>query len=316
MPKSPPVTTLRVMGRLSVAFILELVKVGRQGRDFIDSLLLLAIIQANLAPLVRDPQLQLTYGSYDSPPPDSLRRPVSVHAIAQSLDMPYETVRRHVAQQVALGICEMTGEGVFVSQAVLHSPQHRAVIEATCDAIHRFYLRLRSLGALGDIGAAAPPCDPAAPPVRAMVRVSSDYLLRIVEALTQHIGDLPRGIVWFGILTANTEHLPDREAGDGGASPLDFVADHLRRPTRVASLAERLDIPEETVRRQTVRLVQDGFAARTREGLIVPAEVLARANTLRLMAENHGHLRRMFAALAQLGVVAAWEREILPAAAG
>jgi hypothetical protein len=217
---------------------------------------------------------------------------------------------------VAIGMCEMTGEGVFVSQAALHSSAHRAVIEATCAIIHRFHLRLRALGGLADIGPLAPACDPAAPPVRAMVRISSDYLLRIVEALIQHIGDLPRGLVWFGVLTANTEHLPDREGGEEGTSPLDFVPDALRRPVRVAALAERPEMPQETVRRQAARLVADGFAVRTRQGLIVPAEVLARPNVLRLMAENHGHLRRMFAALAQLGVVAAWDREILPAAAG
>jgi hypothetical protein len=47
---------------------------------------------------------------------------------------------------------------------------------------------------------------------------------------------------------------------------------------------------------------------RTGSGLVVPGAVLVRPNFIRLMSENNAHLRRMFAHLARLGVIAEWEQ--------
>lgn len=318
MTGPPSISTLRLTGRLSVAFVLDLIRVGRGGREFIDSLIVLGIIQANVTPLTRDPGLQRAYGSYDDVPPDELRRPVSVSALASSLRLPYETVRRRVAALVAEGACEMTAGGIYVSGAVLQTPEHRQVVLETVALIRRFYVRLRELGWLDDLPTAnadSPPLEGAAP-VRAIVRVSSDYVLRMVDLLCQHIGDLTRGLIFLDVLTANTENLSDAERGDpDGMDPGSFVPDARRRPIRVAALSQRLGVPEETVRRQAAHLVKDELCMRTPEGLLIPATVLARPTFMGLMADNNAYVGRMFAALARLGVTGEWERARLAATA-
>lgn len=312
MPQSPPLSRLRLVGRLSVAFLLDLVQVGRLDREFLDGVLLLTIVQANIAPLARDADLQRAYGDYDAPPPDELRRRVSVSAIAHSLRLPYETARRHIARLAAAGECEVTPQGVFVPAATLHSPRHRETVIGTCELLRDFYFRLRALGALADLPAPDPAraLDAASgAPVRAIVRISSDYVLRMVDLLAIHVGDLVRGLILLAVLRANTETLPDEIRDGGEAGPDSFVEDVMRRPVRVAELSARLGVPDETVRRHAARLVKDGLCVRGPDGLVLPAHVLARPQFVQLMADNHANVARMFAALGRLGVIADWERQ-------
>jgi DNA-binding Lrp family transcriptional regulator len=309
MTPQAPLTRLRVLGRISVALILDIVDACRMEREFVDALVILAVVQANVTPVAGDPGLQRAYADYESPPPDALRRPVSISAVAQSLKLPYETVRRRVAQLAGEPGFELTPQGLVVRQEMLNSPAHRQAVVTNYQLIRDFYLRLRRLGALDEVAAAAAPPQPgAAPPVRAVARVSSDYMLRIVDLLITHIGDVVRGLVFLGILRANTEHFADDERGSDAGGPASFLPDELRRPVTVAALSARLGIPHETVRRHAARLVEDRMCVRGRDGLIVPAHVLARPTFVRLMGDNNGYVRRTYAALARLGVVAEWER--------
>jgi hypothetical protein len=311
-----PLPNARLVSRLSVAFMLDLVKVGRGDRDLLDALIVLAIVQANIAPVTRDADLQRTYAAYDEAPPDDIRRPVSMNAIAHSLVLPYETVRRRVTQMAADGLCDVGARGVVVSSAMLTSPQHRAVVIATYDLVRRFYIRLRELGELGGLPRPATPWRPdAPPPVRMVVRCSSDYVLRLVDLLTRQIGDLIAGVVFLDILRANTEQLPDSERGGPETGPSGFVPDALRRPVRVATLATRLDIPPETVRRHAAQLLKDDRCERAGAGFIVPARVLARPHVVQMMRDNHASLTRLYAHLAQLGIAGEWERQAQAASA-
>ena len=104
----------RAAGRLAVGFILEIAAIGRQKEGLLDSLLAGAIIEANTHRLAHDPALQMAYAYTDTPPPDALRRPVSINALAASLRLPFETVRRHVRRLADLGICVATPQGVIV----------------------------------------------------------------------------------------------------------------------------------------------------------------------------------------------------------
>jgi hypothetical protein len=316
MTPQVPLSRLRVLGRISVAFILDIVRTGRMDREFLDGLIILAIVQANVTPVLSDQGLQRAYADYDSVPPDAVRRPVSISAVAQSLKLPYETVRRRVAQLADEPGFELTPQGILINGEMLSNPAHRAVVLANYELIRDFYLRLRRLGALAEVAAGAAPSQPgAAPPVRAVVRVSSDYLLRIIDVLTANIGDLVRGLVFLAVIVANTEHFGDEEQGADNGGPASFLPDELRRPVNVATISARLGVPHETVRRHAARLVQDRFCQRSPEGLIVPAHVLARPNFVQLMGENNAHVRRMFASLAKVGVVAEWEDHFIGTAA-
>jgi DNA-binding Lrp family transcriptional regulator len=303
-----------VAARLGNGFALDLVKLGGFGRDVLDGLLLCAISQANVAQITRNPELQRRYALLDQPPPDELRRPVSVSAIANSLRIPFETARRRIAALADLGVVVTQPRGVVIPTAPLNSPFYRMGAAAHYELVRKLYFRLRGIGLFDDLPRpAAPSYDPEKPPVRLVIRLSSDYVLRLAEPIGEHIGDLVTGLVLMDIVHANTEHLPDAEGGQADVdwSIAGFVPDSARRPVRTAVLAQRLGIAHETVRRHLVRLVADDRCERNKDGYVVPARVLAREPFVRYMVDNQSHLHRLFAQLSDYGVLAEWERQVV-----
>lgn len=296
------------------AFALDLVRLGGFGRDVIDGLLLVAISQANVAQITRNPELQRTFATLDQPPPDEIRRPVSVSAIANSLRLPFETVRRRIAALVELEVVKTANRGVIIPAAPLDSPFYRMGAEANYALVRNLYFRLRGIGLLSDLPRPnGPVFAPDRPPVRLVIRLSSDYLLRLAEPVTQYMGDLVTGLLLMDVIHANTAHLPDAEGGDeaAGWDVAAFVRDDLRKPIRPATLSERLGIPQETIRRHLQRLLKDDRCERKEDGYIIPGRVLARPPFVQYMLDNQSHLYRLYAGLAEFGVLAEWEREVV-----
>ncbi|ODT89773.1 hypothetical protein [Phenylobacterium sp. SCN 70-31] len=312
MSRDAPNTAIRVAARLANRFALDLIKLTGFGRDVVDGLLLSAISQANLAQVARSPDLQRRYATLNTPPPDELRRPVSVSAIANSLQVPFETARRRIAALSATGLVIQTPRGVTIPTAPVNSETYRAFASAQAALVRDLYLRLRRIDLLADLPAQTGPAfDPADPPVRLVVRLSSDYLLRLAEPISTHIGDMVSGLILMEIINANTEHLGDDEGGTPGPewTAEGFVPDAMRRPVRAAALSSRLGVASETVRRRLSRLATEGLCERNGDGYLIPAQVLARENFVRFMTDNQSHLNRLFTALAEFGVLSQWEAE-------
>jgi len=309
----PSFATIRLVTRLAVPCTLDGALAGRRERDFLDALILMAVVQANVGPIMRDPALQRAYAGADEPPPDELRRPVSVNAVAHSLRLPYETVRRRIARLAAAGACEASAAGIIVPARELATPEHTLALMAVWDQIRRLYLVLRDHGLIDEMLSRSEGelwvANAAEPPLRAVIRVASDYLLRTIDSITRHLGGMIPGIIWFAILRANTEDLPATDGGGATPSLADFIADSRRRPVSVVEIARRLGAPHETVRRYVAGLVADGLCRRVRGGLIVPADVLARPAAVKVMRHNFADLQRMFTGFARLGVLADWDRQ-------
>ncbi len=89
----------------------------------------LAVISANLGRIVRDPEsLRLLE---DRPPPDEYRLPVSRRAIASSVGLPRETVRRKVMELVEKGhLVEVRGGLRAVSPVLERADNRQIVLEA------------------------------------------------------------------------------------------------------------------------------------------------------------------------------------------
>jgi DNA-binding transcriptional ArsR family regulator len=314
MAREAPNTSIRVAARLANGFALDLAKLGGFGRDVIDGLLMVAISQANVAQITRSADLQRKFAALDQPPPDEMRRPVSISALANSLRIPFETARRRVAALVEAGIVVTAPRGVIIPAGPLNSPFYRMGAEANYGLVRTLYFRLRGIGLLDDLPRSTGPAfDPDNPPIRIVIRLSSDYLLRLAEPVSLYMGDLVTGLILMDVIHANTEHLADTEAGqaDGGWTPEGFVPDEMRRPVRAAALADRLGIPQETVRRHLQRLTEADQCERKEDGYLAPARVLARAPFVQYMLDNQSHLHRLFTGLADFGVLSEWEREIL-----
>lgn len=299
---------LRVAARLANGFALDQVKLGGNGRQVLDSLLMAAIGQANAANIARDPDLQRRYATFDTMPPAHLMRPVSVNAVASSLCIPFETARRRVVNLSEGKGVEVTPKGLLLRRGLLVSPSYRRYAEANYGLVRTLYLRLKALQLLDHIPRAPAAFDPSAPPVRLVVRLSSDYVLRLAEPVTRHLGDFVAALIMMDVVQANTEDLPDDESGLD-LTPDGYVADHHRRPARVAALARRTNVPAETVRRHLARLVSEDRLERTPEGYIAPARVLSRAPFVRFMMDNRVSVQRLFESLGENGLLAAWDLE-------
>lgn len=116
----------RLAMRLSVGYFLRFIEIlsDVSDRNLVQGIILLAIMGANVGALDTDPVASRQFAGLAAIPPDTLRRPISVYALAASLGLPYETVRRHVHKMIAQGVCERVGdEGVIVPARVMEGGQ-------------------------------------------------------------------------------------------------------------------------------------------------------------------------------------------------
>ena len=74
----------------------------------------LGVFLENVRDLMADPVLSLQYARFEPLPPASLRTPVSLRHLAGVLDVPAETVRRHLVQLEQTGFVTNTGKGYLV----------------------------------------------------------------------------------------------------------------------------------------------------------------------------------------------------------
>lgn len=305
---SSPLADARLTNRLAMAYLLDVIAIFRGEHHLLDLLLFSTISQANVTTITRQADLQVAYAAPDHPPPDSMRRPVSVNALATSLGLPFETVRRRVHGLIDQGICRAVEGGVIVPTAVVNSPQYFRDSFRGYERLRAFYYQLRDLGLLKDLPPPSVELGPELVPLRTVARLSTDYALRVIETMMRALGDLLAGIILTEVVRSNVEHLPNDLRGGEGVAPEDFVADKRRRPVSISAVAHRLGLPGETVRRHTAELLARGLCVRVKGGLVVPAEALARPPLVAFNAENCVNLHRMFTALAQLGVLAVWDR--------
>jgi DNA-binding Lrp family transcriptional regulator len=296
-PSEEPHQRRRAVGNLSLAFLSDQFVLGIDGLASRDALLVLAINQANVILLTKDPDARRRYGDVAAAAPDVDRRPVSVSRIAASLNLPYETVRRRVHELERRGVCQSLDGGVIVPEAYLVSPEYVASIVAAHDRLQRFWRDLTAADLLEALPAPSYATEQGTP-VRAAVRILADYLLRSAEHLLPIAGDATSTVVLLGVLGLTTEVDPDPVTA---ATP-------VRRAVPMRELAERLGLPAETARRHAMGLAERGRCARTRGGYIVTEESLRRPEWQAFFEVNLANVQRLFANLAERGVIAAWER--------
>lgn len=277
----------RLLAGLSFAFLLDEMANGMGGLEPLDALLVLAINQANIAPLTRDHEARARYGDLDAPAPDEARRPVSINAVAASLGLPFETVRRRIRRLAAGQVCALSPEGVVVPASFLASPVYLQSVMLGHERLRRFYLELRDAGLVEALPPAAFETDGV--PVRAAARLLADYVLRASEGLMREAGNVISVLTLVALLAAA------------------LAEEGRTRGLSVRAVALRLQLSAETVRRHVAELVEEGLCARTSAGLLLTEAVLARPGVRALIAENAANVQRLLAGLAERGVIRAWE---------
>ncbi|RAK63599.1 HTH domain-containing protein [Phenylobacterium kunshanense] len=294
--------------------LLDLIEATRGDLDAVDTLIWVSIVQANLGPVMARSDLESAYAV--QPPPDELRRPISVAALAGATGLPFETVRRRVARLRDRGRCEIGPDGVIVPQRSLETPAHAAVIMDNYRVLQRTFRRLEVLGFFD--GQAWPatawrPGDP--PPLRASVRHSADYCLRIVDQLRVRTGDVLNGLILFQLVRETTAALGDSRDRFQQPNGPALAPDAVKTPVGASLIAERLRVDRETVRRRLVSLTAEGLVARRGAGYILPVESMMRLKTDELIEVNDANLRRLYRGLAKVGAIEAWRAEAESAAA-
>jgi DNA-binding Lrp family transcriptional regulator len=280
----------QLIGHLAFDFVLEMASRGISGLKPLETLLIMAINQANIAPLTRDPEARDRYGALDSPAPDELRRPVSVRAVAASMRLPYETARRNIRRLEQRGVCSVSGAGVVVPAEFLLTPAYLDTAVVGHDRMYGLYRVLRARGLLEPL----PPAQYAESklPVRAAARLMSDFLLRSAEALDARTGDLISSLVILPLLAAAAGADPGRETPR----------------ISVAALARRVRLPSETVRRHVANLAAAGLCEVQSRGVNLADRALASPLWRGLLRENAIAVQRLYAGLSERGIVAVWEQ--------
>lgn len=139
---------------------------------------------------------------------------------------------------------------------------------------------------------------------RLALRLSTEYLLRSIDLMTNVVGgDLVKGLIFMAIVQANIQHLVhDETLAQTYSEATDSVPDEARRPVSVHALSVSLGIPYETTRRYVNKLLDQGYCIRVRRGLVVPASVLARDEMLSALKRNFSNLQRLISGLKRSGV--------------
>ncbi len=136
----------RAVARISNEYVLRSLRLltDLHGGEFITAIVCQAIIAANTAHLADQLEAAASWGH--SLPPDSVRKPVSILAVAGSLGLPFETTRRHVSKLIAAGACKRVRGGVIVPAEVLDTDANYAAAETNAANVQRFIRALRRAG--------------------------------------------------------------------------------------------------------------------------------------------------------------------------
>ncbi len=139
----------RLVSRVTADFFLRYAELlGRRfDGSFQRGVIFVAIVQGNISHIGHLSDESLKYADSDTTPPDNMRRPIPVNAVAASLNMPYETVRRHINALIESGYCQkVRGKGIIVPAHVLEAPENRAALKNSYDQMRRMVLLLRRAG--------------------------------------------------------------------------------------------------------------------------------------------------------------------------
>lgn len=290
----------------STRYVLDAMHVSAVGRPLLDRLMLIAIVQANVQPVTSNPDLQSKYSTLDEPPPDYVRRPISISALSVMLGLPFETVRRRCRRLIADGDCKLSDDGLLVPVRALADVDHRRALATNHDLVRELYLGLRACGRPAILPLPHVAQAPDASAVRAVARLSYDHLLRFIAAALPLGNDVITTLLLLTVWRENVE----RSEAPAPAGRNDFLmSDPEREPVPASRLFPRLALSEATTHRRLRAAAREGKCLVSKRGTIVPAAYLAGDEFARAMTLNHASLGRLFEPLARLGVLGHWDRE-------
>lgn len=198
------------------------------------------------------------------------RKTTGIRELARKLDLPYETVRRHIHRLEVSGACLVADGGVAISSAMKSAAHGEGMLR-------RIYLNaVRLLNDLTRIEVVKFEARPSTSPrsrrlskeQMAIAIAAIGLLLTCMRELRRVFGDdLVKGLVFTAIRAANVKHYTNTSP----AAHRSILPDAHRLPVSVLAISNSLRLPYETVRRHAETLVKEGTCKRVgRSGLMVP----------------------------------------------
>lgn len=215
--------------------------------------------------------------------------PISMHALANSLSRPYETVRRHVHALIDEGVCDRQPNGVISPRASLTSVKLQALMAAAHDGFVRFVEDLAALGVALPKARAGIAYDPSV-----SVRGSADLMLAVTDTNRAVHGDWAELVVYSTVLCANVRRfahdpvLAQRYADQTASPPRE-----LWLPVRSSVVARVIGLSDSTVRRRIAAMLDDGRLEKRRGGVVVSEAWLNRPESIATSTASHHNIRRI-----------------------
>lgn len=137
---------------------------------------------------------------------------------------------------------------------------------------------------------------------RALGRASADYLLRSLNLIRKATnGNLVDGLICLAVARGNLAQFLGDENFERAYGAIDTVPpDEMRRPVTIRGLAEFLDFPYETVRRNVLRLAEKGLLEKRAGGYVVPVTVVRLESWNELIRSNTINVERLVRAYQRL----------------
>ena len=148
VPNRPDKRRERLALRASTTYFLHSVDLMSRvvGGDILRGVIFTAVVDANVRHMRPGDVTAQTYSEAGDQVPDELRRPISVHALALELDIPYETTRRHINALIANGFCLRAETGIIVPASVIARDQMATALRRNYENLRRLMTDLREGG--------------------------------------------------------------------------------------------------------------------------------------------------------------------------
>ena len=125
------------------------------GGDITAALVFACVVEANVGHLATNPESMARLATLVRLPPDEMRRPVTGVAVAATLGIPNETVRRKVKGLIEQGLLVRVDGGLIVPTEIMASDRMTRLTRASFINLRRLFLQLRRIGVdLSEDGAA------------------------------------------------------------------------------------------------------------------------------------------------------------------
>ncbi|MCI3135031.1 HTH domain-containing protein [Phenylobacterium aquaticum] len=278
----PAPAAVRASVHLTLAFIR--ITRGCTGGDLVRALIFAGLIDANVGHLDDNPETSRRAAALDPDYPDSLRRPIRAQRIAESLGLPRQTTRYKINQLIQMGLAQEGPDGLIIPSAALISDSFLLGLVDYLAALAAYVAELAPLQAVG-LAADERLVDPIWPVSGAAMRMATRHVLRVVGELRDLLGfeGLMEDYVLLGLL---------HETIAAGGGQITGV-----------SLAEKLGVPRETVRRHLAALRAQGRLEAGAGGFSITASQLSSPPIQALMGRIEGDGARMVRRLRGVGAI-------------